>query len=75
MCFFTCPNAPIGQVGGDGDPPFLIDTHALNAAVHPSDQSAKAHLADEGLASVIAVNREESRMRGYNQWKPLKVVK
>lgn len=51
----TCPDAPIGQVRRDGDPPALPHTHALKAAVHAGDEPAQTHLADEGLASVMAV--------------------
>lgn len=55
----TCADAAVGQVRGDGDPPALVDTHSLEAAVHPGDESAQAHLADEGFASVMAVDRGE----------------
>lgn len=50
----TCSNAAIGQVRRDGDPPALIHTHAQETPVHPGDESAQAHLADEGFASVMA---------------------
>lgn len=49
----TCSNASICQVRRDCDPPAFIDAHAVKAAVHPSDESAQAHLADEGFASVM----------------------
>lgn len=39
---------------GDCDPPALVDTHALETPVHPCDESAQAHLADEGFATVMA---------------------
>ena len=54
-----CPTssyAPEGQVGGDCDLPALVDAHALKTPVHPCDESAQAHLADEGFASVMAVD-------------------
>lgn len=52
----TCADAAVGQVRGDRDPPALVDAHSLEAAVHPGDESAQAHLADEGLASVMAAD-------------------
>ena len=56
MSVCTCSNTSIGQVRRDCDPPALIDTHALKAAVHPGDESAQADLADEGFASVMTVD-------------------
>lgn len=43
----------------DGDPPALPHTHALQAAVHPGDEAAQTHLADEGLASVMTADPEK----------------
>lgn len=43
---------------GDGDPPALVDAHALEAAVHARDESAQADLADEGAASVVTADRQ-----------------
>lgn len=43
----------------DGDPPAFTDTHALKTTVHPGDESTQTHLADEGLASVMAVDQEK----------------
>lgn len=51
----TCSDASVGQVWRDYYPPALIDTHALKTSVHPCDESAQAHLADERLASVMTV--------------------
>lgn len=55
---FTCSYASISQVWGDGDPPALIYTHALKTTVHPCDEFTQAHLADEGSASVVAVDSD-----------------
>lgn len=52
----TCSDASVGQVRGDCDPPAFIHTHALKTAVHPRDEPAQAHLADEGSASVMAAD-------------------
>jgi len=54
----TCSDTPVGQVRGDRDPPLFVDTHALEAAVHPRDESAQAHLADEGFAAVMTGHEE-----------------
>lgn len=58
----TCADAAVGQVRRDGDPTALIDTHALQAAVHPSDESTQAHLADEGFSSVMAAEIHRQRV-------------
>lgn len=55
----TRSDASVGQVRGDCDPPAFVDTHAPKAAVHPCDESAQAHLADERFASVMTANRKE----------------
>lgn len=65
----TCADAAVGQVRRDGDPPALVDTHALQAAIHPGDESPQAHLADEGLASVMAaVTRGQSAQLTFLKW-------
>ena len=46
-------------MGGDGDLSALVDAHPLKAAVHPHDETAQAHLADEGFASVMTADSEE----------------
>lgn len=63
----TCADAAVGQVRRDGDPPALIDTHALQAAIHPSDESTQAHLADEGLPSVMAADTHGQRVQ-FLKW-------
>lgn len=55
----TCPDTSVGQVRGDGDPSAFVDAHALKTAVHPCDESAQAHLAGEGFASVMTADGEE----------------
>lgn len=59
----TCTDAAVGQVRRDGDPTALVDAHALQAAVHPSDEATKAHLADEGLSSVMAAETHKQRVQ------------
>lgn len=67
----TCPDAPVGQVWRDGDPPAFTDTHALKTSVHPGDESTQTHLADEGFASVMAAEdkqtnkQKQPRARSY----------
>lgn len=57
----TCADAAVGQVRRDGDPTVLVDAHALQAAIHPGDEATQAHLADEGLPSVMAAETNEQK--------------
>lgn len=59
----TCADAAVGQVRGDGDPPALVNAHSLKPAVHPGDESAQTHLADEGLAPVMAADGRKKKPR------------
>lgn len=59
----TCADTAVGQVRRDGDPTALVNAHALQAAVHPCDESTQAHLADEGLSSVMAAETQSPRVK------------
>lgn len=67
----TCANASIGQVWWDCDFSALVDTHALQTPVHPSDEFAQAHLTDEGFALVMAA---EAGQEMVQHWKLLTVI-
>lgn len=54
MWIQTCSDASVSQMWRDDDLPALVDTHALQTPVHPCDESAQAHLTDEGFAPIIA---------------------
>lgn len=56
---FTCTGASIGQVRRDGDCPALIHTHALQAFINASDESALPEQAHLGVSFLMAVKENQ----------------
>lgn len=50
----TSPVLPVGEVGGDGDPPALPRTRALQPLVHPGDNVTLPHVGIVGVVAGVA---------------------
>lgn len=53
----TSPVLPVGQVGGNGDPPALPHAGALQPLVHPGDDVTLPHVGVVGVIAGVAVRQ------------------
>lgn len=53
----TSPVLPVGEVGGDGDPPALPHAGALQPLVHPGDDVTPPHVGVVGVVAGVAARQ------------------